>query len=206
MHSVILEPTKLILAGTRTTYQATGGGRLHSEGAFCHDLTVRDTRRFAQEGKLFIMRSGQRSIIEYIVFYDNHIVVTHCRLDNAKSPTAMLQEKTARTPHTFRIAGGSALYARSHAVRTYIPQVGYLLLFLMLSNCCMKRENTARHSSIAAKTVKMKQNFGKKKKSPSPRVIVFCLIGTPGTGQNIKKKKTNSRASFSASYTARPSG
>ena len=51
-------------------------------------------------------------------------VVATWRLDNAKSPAAMLQGKTARTPHTLRVAGVFARYARSHAVRTYIPQVG----------------------------------------------------------------------------------
>ena len=34
------------------------------------------------------------------------VVVTNWRLDNAKSPAAMIQEKTARTPHTLLIAGG----------------------------------------------------------------------------------------------------
>ena len=67
------------------------------------------------------MRSGQRSIIEHFFFMK---AVANWRLDNAKSPTAMLQERTARTPHTLRVAGGFARYARSHAVRTYIPQVG----------------------------------------------------------------------------------
>ena len=46
-------------------------------------------------------------------------VVANWRLDNAKSPAAMLQEKTARTPHTLRVAGGSTRHARSHAVRIY---------------------------------------------------------------------------------------
>ena len=51
------------------------------------------------------------------------IVVANWRLDNAKSPANMLQEKKVPTPHTLRVAGGSAGCARSHAVRTYIPQV-----------------------------------------------------------------------------------
>ena len=33
------------------------------------------------------------------------IVVANWRLDNAKSPAVVLQEKTDRTPHTLRIAG-----------------------------------------------------------------------------------------------------
>ena len=46
------------------------------------------------------------------------LIVANWRLDNTNSPVAMLQEKTPRTPHTLRVAGGSARYARSHAVRT----------------------------------------------------------------------------------------
>ena len=45
------------------------------------------------------------------------IVLAHWQLDNANSPAALLQEKTARKPHTLRVAD---------VVRTYIPQVGYL--------------------------------------------------------------------------------
>ena len=56
------------------------------------------------------------------------LIVANWRLDNAKRPAAMLLEKTSRTPHTLRVAGGCrtyvALYARSHAVFTYIPEVG----------------------------------------------------------------------------------
>ena len=51
-------------------------------------------------------------------------VLANWRLDNAKSLAAMLHEKTVRTPHTARVAGGFARYPRSHAVRAYIPQVG----------------------------------------------------------------------------------
>ena len=41
-------------------------------------------------------------MIDYIVFFV--IVVAKWRRDNAKSPAAMLQEKTARKPHTLRVA------------------------------------------------------------------------------------------------------
>ena len=84
-----------------------------------------------QEGKVrqTTMQSGQRSVIEYSFFMIDRITtVANWRLDIAKSPAAMLQEKTARTPCTLRFAGGCrtyvALNARSHAVRTYIPEVG----------------------------------------------------------------------------------
>ena len=60
-------------------------------------------------------------------FWENSQFV-NWRLDNAKSPATMLQEKTARTPGTLRVAGGCqtyvALNARSHAAYTYIPEVG----------------------------------------------------------------------------------
>ena len=46
------------------------------------------------------------------------IVVANWRLDIAKSPAAMLKETKAWTPHMLRAPGGSATYARSHAVRT----------------------------------------------------------------------------------------
>ena len=51
------------------------------------------------------------------------IVVVNWRLDirNVKSLAALLQEKTARTPQTLRVPGGSARDARSRAVRTYTP-------------------------------------------------------------------------------------
>ena len=48
------------------------------------------------------------------------IVVANWRLDNAKSPAAMLQEKTARKPHTLRVAD---------VVRTYVQPPGRVLLF-----------------------------------------------------------------------------
>ena len=91
------------------------------------------------------------------------IVVANWRLDNAKSPAAMLQEKTARTPHTLRVAD---------VVRTYIPQVGYLFSsfdLLYVYTRMHERESTARHSSTA-KTMKMKLKIRKEKKSPSPLV------------------------------------
>ena len=45
--------------------------------------------------------------------------IANWRLDNAKNPAAMLQEKTARTLHALRVAD---------VVRT-IPQVGYLFSY-----------------------------------------------------------------------------
>ena len=50
-------------------------------------------------------------------------MVVVARLDNAKSPAAMFQEKTTRAP---RMNNSDVTYAGSHAVRTYIPQVEYL--------------------------------------------------------------------------------
>ena len=115
------------------------------------------------------------------------IVVAHWRLDNAKSPVAMLQEKTARKPHTARVAD---------VVRTYIPQVGYLVSSLIpgmlyVCNRMHERENTARHSSTA-KTMKMEPKRSERKKSPSPLVYlvtIFCLVGTPYTRSKRRRKK-----------------
>ena len=53
-----------------------------------------------------ILQSGQRSMIEYSV------LILNWRLDNAKSPAAMLQEKNARTPHTLRVADVVRTYPR----------------------------------------------------------------------------------------------
>ena len=112
--------------------------------------------RYARSGRKKVhqmMRSGQRSMIDYIRGSFFVIVVANWRLDNAKSPAAMLQEKTARKPHTIRVAD---------AVRTYIPQGGYLFssfgtwYALRLYSHVRKRKH--RHSSTA-KTMKMKPIF-----------------------------------------------
>ena len=59
----------------------------------------------------------------------------------------------------------------------------------MLAVCAAVRK---RKHSTARQHRKNNQNneaekFGKKKQSPSPREIIFCLIGTPCTGQRHKK-------------------
>ena len=51
-------------------------------------------------------------------------VITNWRLGNAKSPAAKLQEKTARTPHTLRVAGGWFRPLRSLTCRTYVHTPG----------------------------------------------------------------------------------
>ena len=59
-------------------------------------------------------------------------ILANWRHDNAKSPAAMLQEKTARTPHTLCVTGGStrsARYAHSHVVRTYVRTPCRVLIF-----------------------------------------------------------------------------
>ena len=83
--------------------------------------------------------------------------------------------KTTRTPH---------------ALRAYIPQVGTYFLLLI---CFMyERESTARQSSTA-KTMKVKPNKSERNKIPAPsHLIIFCLLGTPCTGQ----KEKNRTASF----------
>ena len=117
------------------------------------------------------------------------IVIANWRLDNAKSPAAMLQAKTARTPHTNRSDG---TYTRSHAVRTYIPQVGYLFSSLDMLYVCTciyeERESTARHSS--KNNENETEDFGKKNEFPVPSpVIMFCLVGTPYTRSKTRNKK-----------------
>ena len=96
-------------------------------------------------------------MVEYSVF------VLNWRLDNAKSPAAMLREKTARTPHTLRVAGGSARYARSHAVRRYIPQMGDNFLFMIcLLYVRERKQSTAQQHRKNYENET--ENFGKKKK------------------------------------------
>ena len=127
------------------------------------------------------------------------IVAANWRLDIAKSPVTMLQEKTARTPHTLRVAGGSARYARSHATRTYIPQVGQLLSSFHM--CVRKRKHSAAQQH-RQNNENETGNFGKKKKSPFPLMkIFFCLIGAPCTGEKLKKIE---QQSFSLSLVCRP--
>ena len=48
------------------------------------------------------------------------IVVANWRLDSAKSPAAMLQEKTAQTPHTLRLPGGCRTYVHTPGTRVLI--------------------------------------------------------------------------------------
>ena len=115
----------------------------------------------------------------------------------------MLQEKIAWTPYTLRVAGGSARYARSHAVRTYIPQIGYLFSCLDMLYVRTRKHSTAQQHH-RKNNGNETEKFGKKKKNFPSDVIIFCLIGTPCTGQK-KKKKTNSRAPLSTSYAGRPS-
>ena len=102
------------------------------------------------------------------------IVIANRRLDNAKSPAAMLQEKTAptsaRTPHhTIRVAD---------VVRTYIPQIGYycctyfpIQIFSFFVLVCTK--NAEAQHGTRAKPMKMKPKSPKQKTSLSPLVQYF---------------------------------
>ena len=136
-------------------------------------------------------------------------MVANWRLDKCReSPAAMLQDETARTPgtpHTLRVRGGSARYARSHVVRAYIPQIGYIFSFSnMLAACMYETESTAPHSSTA-KTMQIKlKTLERKQRNAPPRAKISCLIGTYYIGQAEINKKLNSRASLSASYAVRP--
>ena len=86
---------------------------------------------------------------------------------------------------------------RMHAVRTYIPQVGYLFY-------CFDMYERGRQSA-AQQHSKNNENetkrCGKKYISPFAHVIMFCLIETPCTGQ---KRKKIEQQSFSLSLVRRP--
>ena len=62
----------------------------------------------------------------------------------------------------------------------------------------------AQHATAAPQKQKKNEieNFGEKKKSPSPfHVILFCPFGTPCTGQKVEKNK---QQSFSLCLVRRP--
>ena len=130
------------------------------------------------------------------------IVDANWRLDNARSPVVMLQEKTARTPYTLRVAGGTARDARSHAVRTYIPQIGRLF-----SSCDMLYVRIRKHSTAQHHRKKKMKVIPKiperKKKSPSPLKQQFSA-SSEHLAPVKKEEKTNSRVPLSASYASRP--
>ena len=90
----------------------------------------------------------------------DRIIVANWRLDIAKSPAFMLQKKTAGTPYTLRFAGRCRtrvpLYARSHAVRAYISEVGYSFSsFDMLAVC-----TAVQHTAFSSLTWKEKAPHG----------------------------------------------
>ena len=105
------------------------------------------------------MQSGKRFVIEYTLFMiDPIIIAAKWRLDNAKSPAAMLQEKTARTPHIYASLRGWLPAVRgtlrSLTCRTYVHTRGRVILLLfrhyvMLSVCTVVRHTA--FSSLAWK-------------------------------------------------------
>ena len=115
------------------------------------------------------------------------IVVANWRLDNTKSPAAMLQEKTARTPHPLRVAGGSARPARSHAVRTYVHTPGRVLILFLRYAVCTKEKAQHGTGTAASKTIKKNEKIGGKK-DPRP---LSCNNFLPdwNTLHRSKKKK-----------------
>ena len=74
------------------------------------------------------------------------------------SAATVLQEKTARTPRTLRVAGGSARYARSHAVPvgTYNHGCHRVLVFLLRYTAVCTKEK-AQHGT-AVNTAAAPQN------------------------------------------------
>ena len=86
--------------------RATGGRKRNiaataAEGALPLLRTAVQGASLRKEKYIKSDRCGPRLIVFFFM-----IVVANWRLDNAKSPAAMLQEKTARTPHTLRLPGG----------------------------------------------------------------------------------------------------
>ena len=111
------------------------------------------------------------------------------RLDNAKSPAAMLQEKPTQKPHMLPVAD---------VVRTYIPQVAYLFSsFDTWYALCVYSYVQKRKHSTAQQHSKNNENeseiFGKEKNLRPLSCDNFCLIGRPCTGQKEETKKSNRR-------------
>ena len=135
-----------------------------------------------------------------ILLFSFVIVVANWRLDNAKSPTAMLQEKTARKPQTLRVAD---------VVRTYIPQVGYLFscfdtwYALCLYSYVRKRKHSTAQQ-FTAKTMNMKPKISERKIPVPSCVIIFCLIGTTYTRSERRKEKKRTEELLSHSLVGRP--
>ena len=138
------------------------------------------------------------SMIDYIVFFV--IVVANWRIDDAKSPDAMLQEETARKPHTLRVAD---------VVRTYITQVECLFcpfdtwyaLFLCLYVRKRKYSTPQQHSKDNEND---SGKFGKKKYH-HPLSCNYCLPDW-NTLYPVKKKKVEKleQKRFSLSLVRRP--
>ena len=81
---------------------------------------------------------------------------------------------------------------RPHAVRTYIPQVGYVFSYFDM----YERESTARYSTGNPRNKIENEPWKKSERNKIPdlsHAIFSRLIGTPCAGQN---KLSNRRASF----------
>ena len=122
------------------------------------------------------------------------VVVANWRLDNAKGPAAMLQEKTARAPHTLCVASESAHYARSHAIR-HTPgiTIGYLFSSFDILAAAEQYVRKRKHSTS--------QQQQKNNENETEKIGKKCLIGTPCTGRKTRQKNEQS---FSPSLVRRP--
>ena len=118
--------------------------------------------RYARSGRKSTSKDyctyAKRTVVHGWILFFIIIVVANWRLDNAKSPAAMLQEKTARTPHTLRLPGGC---------RTYIPQVRYLFSFFDMMYVRKTRKHSTAQQHRKNNVNEIANYFGKKKKSPS---------------------------------------
>ena len=153
------------------------------------------------------MRRGQKTDIEYTVFFCFVIVVVaNWWLGNAKSPTAMNSSDAtyASLRERFRPL-------RSLTCRTYVHTLGRVLsppyfdvLYVYL--VCDEIKSTARRSSSTTKTIKMKPEISGRKTTPRPLSCNDFLSSWNTLNQS--KKRKNEQQSYttpSVSFAAGPS-
>ena len=136
------------------------------------------------------------------------------RRDNAKSPRHHAAGENS-SDATYASRRGRFGPLRSLTCRTYVHTPGRVLFFSFgmmvpgMSVLVRTKDARKRKHSTAQQQRKNDGNetekFGNKKIPVPSRVKNSCRMGTPCTGPKEKKKKSNSRASLSASYAARPS-
>ena len=84
----------------RIIYQVCGARRFASRAAYAARY-ARSGKKSTKSKSNYAKRTEVHDRVLHSFFV---IVVANWRLDNAKGPAAMLQEKNARKPHTLRVA------------------------------------------------------------------------------------------------------